>query len=221
MRRLRTAHAATPQAHLLSNGRYAVMLTGAGSGYSRWGDLAVTRWREDATRDDWGSYVFLRDVQSGDVWSAGYQPSGAEPDGYEVDVQRGPRRVRPARRADHHDARGRRLAGGRRRSAPRLGRQRGRPRAGDRGHVLRRARARAARRRHGAPGFLQAVRADRVSRPGRRAPRDAAAALARRARDLGGASRRRRRRGGGRAGDRDRPGPVPRAAAATSGRRSR
>ena len=84
VRRLRSAHAATPEAHLLSNGRYTVMLTGAGSGYSRWGDLGVTRWREDVTRDDWGAYVFLRDVQSGDVWSAGYQPSGVEPDSYDV-----------------------------------------------------------------------------------------------------------------------------------------
>ncbi len=84
VRRLRSAHDATPQAHLLSNGRYAVMVTGAGSGYSRWGDIGITRWREDATRDDWGAYVFLRDVQSGDVWSAGYQPSGVEPDSYDV-----------------------------------------------------------------------------------------------------------------------------------------
>ncbi|MET1085182.1 MAG: hypothetical protein ABWY12_19410, partial [Burkholderiales bacterium] len=38
----------------------------------------------DVTRDDWGTYVYLRDVQSGDVWSAGYQPSGVEPDRYEV-----------------------------------------------------------------------------------------------------------------------------------------
>ena len=83
-RRLTTAHTATPATHLLSNGRYAVMLTAAGSGYSRWRDLAVTRWREDATCDDWGSYVFLRDVDSGDVWSAGFQPSGAEPDAYDV-----------------------------------------------------------------------------------------------------------------------------------------
>ena len=60
------------------------MLTAAGSGYSRWRDLAVTRWREDATCDDWGSYIFLRDVRSGDVWSAGFQPSGVEPDDYDV-----------------------------------------------------------------------------------------------------------------------------------------
>ena len=83
-RRVASAHEAGLATHLLSNGRYAVMLTAAGSGYSRWQGLAVTRWREDATCDDWGSYVFLRDVRSGDVWSAGLQPSGAEPDTYGV-----------------------------------------------------------------------------------------------------------------------------------------
>ena len=60
------------------------MLTTAGSGYSRWRDLAITRWREDVTRDAWGTYVFLRDVDSGESWSAGYQPRGGEPDSYEV-----------------------------------------------------------------------------------------------------------------------------------------
>jgi cyclic beta-1,2-glucan synthetase len=83
-RRLRTPHQLTPQTHLLSNGRYSVMLTGVGSGYSRWQDLGVTRWREDPTRDDAGSYFFLRDIESGALWSAGYQPSGVEPDGYEA-----------------------------------------------------------------------------------------------------------------------------------------
>ncbi|PYU22271.1 MAG: phosphorylase [Acidobacteria bacterium] len=84
MRRFTTPHGSIPRTHLLSNGRYAVMLTTAGSGYSRWRDIAVTRWREDATRDCWGTYIFLRDAQSGEVWSAGYQPSGVEPDAYEV-----------------------------------------------------------------------------------------------------------------------------------------
>jgi len=82
VRRLHTAHDATPQVHLLSNGRYAVMLTAAGSGYSCWRDLGITRWRADATRDDTGSYIFLRDVESGRVWSAGYQPCGTEPEDY-------------------------------------------------------------------------------------------------------------------------------------------
>ena len=81
---LKSPHDATPRTRLLSNGRYVVMLTGAGSGYSRWRDLAVTRWREDVTCDAWGSYVFLRDVGSGNVWSAGYQPACVEPDDYNV-----------------------------------------------------------------------------------------------------------------------------------------
>jgi cyclic beta-1,2-glucan synthetase len=84
LRRFNSAHDATPSVHLLSNGRYAVMVTTAGSGYSRWRDLAVTRWREDCTCDAWGTYFFLRDRDSGQVWSAAYQPSGVEPDTYEV-----------------------------------------------------------------------------------------------------------------------------------------
>jgi len=84
VRRYRSPHDPVPRTHLLSNGRYAVMLTAAGAGYSRVLDLAVTRFREDVTRDCWGSFIFYRDMQSGDVWSAGYQASGAEPDSYEV-----------------------------------------------------------------------------------------------------------------------------------------
>jgi cyclic beta-1,2-glucan synthetase len=84
LRRFNSPHGSIPRTHLLSNGRYAVMITAAGSGYSRWRDIAVTRWREDVTRDSWGSYLFLRDMDSGEVWSAGHQPSGKEADSYEV-----------------------------------------------------------------------------------------------------------------------------------------
>lgn len=84
VRRFATPSDGTPRTQLLSNGRYSVMLTAAGSGYSRWKDLAVTRWREDPTKDCWGTYIFLRDEQTGSVWSAGYQPSCVEPDDYEA-----------------------------------------------------------------------------------------------------------------------------------------
>jgi cyclic beta-1,2-glucan synthetase len=83
-RKIMSPHLSTPATLLLSNSRYAVMLTAAGSGYSRWGDAAITRWREDATRDDCGSYIYLKDLRSGVVWSAGYQPTGAEPDAYSI-----------------------------------------------------------------------------------------------------------------------------------------
>src|SRR5437867_7440382 len=78
VRHFTSPHGVPPRAHLLSNGRYAVMLTTAGSGYSRWRDLALTRWREDVTCDAYGTYVFVRDVDSGETWSAGYQPCGVE-----------------------------------------------------------------------------------------------------------------------------------------------
>ena len=58
-----------PEVHLLSNGRYHVAVTAAGGGYSRWRDLAVTRWREDSTRDCWGTFCYLRDVETGEFWS--------------------------------------------------------------------------------------------------------------------------------------------------------
>ncbi|MES2470484.1 MAG: glucoamylase family protein [Verrucomicrobiota bacterium] len=73
-----------PEIHLLSNGRYHVAITSAGGGYSRWRDLAVTRWREDATRDCWGSFVYLRDVATGEFWSTSYQPTLTAVRGYEA-----------------------------------------------------------------------------------------------------------------------------------------
>jgi len=83
-RRVRYSPRDAPVTHLLSNGRYAVMLTAAGSGYSRWGEIAVTRWREDPTRDAEGSFVFLRDVDSGEVWSPATQPLGVPLDDADV-----------------------------------------------------------------------------------------------------------------------------------------
>ncbi|QDB99444.1 glucoamylase family protein [Mesorhizobium sp. 8] len=63
--------------NLLSNGRYSVMVSATGSGYSRWGELAVTRWQPDPTEDRLGSFVFLRDVETGDWWSATTEPRKA------------------------------------------------------------------------------------------------------------------------------------------------
>jgi cyclic beta-1,2-glucan synthetase len=66
MRILTQPTANQPEVQLLSNGRYHVMVTAAGGGYSRWKDLAVTRWREDTTvADDWGNFCYVRDLDSG------------------------------------------------------------------------------------------------------------------------------------------------------------
>jgi cyclic beta-1,2-glucan synthetase len=65
----------TPQVQLLSNGRYHVVVTQAGGGYSRWKDIALTRWREDSTCDNWGLFSYIRDVATGEFWSTSYQPT--------------------------------------------------------------------------------------------------------------------------------------------------
>ena len=84
IRVLERADTPVPEVQLLSNGRYHVMLTHAGGGYSRWKDLAVTRWREDGTRDHWGTFCYLRDVDSGTVWSTAHQPTLRPADHYEA-----------------------------------------------------------------------------------------------------------------------------------------
>jgi cyclic beta-1,2-glucan synthetase len=84
VRRYVTPHTLSPRTHLLSNGSYGVMVTNAGGGYSRRQDLALTRWREDLTTDAWGSFCYVRDLDTGDVWSTTYQPTLREPDEYEV-----------------------------------------------------------------------------------------------------------------------------------------
>ena len=84
LRRFSLPHFSLPSTHLLSNGNYSVMLTSAGSGYSRWKNLSINRWREDTTCDLWGSYIFLSDTQTKEYWSAGFQPTAVKPDFYEV-----------------------------------------------------------------------------------------------------------------------------------------
>ncbi len=63
-----------PQVHFLSNGRYGVMITSAGAGYSLWKDVALTRWRADTTLENSGTWIYLQDLESGRLWSSGYQP---------------------------------------------------------------------------------------------------------------------------------------------------
>ena len=68
-----------PHVHYLSNGRYSLLISATGGGFSRWGDFDLTRWRADTTRDDWGTWLYVQDRESGKLWSAGYQPTGVSP----------------------------------------------------------------------------------------------------------------------------------------------
>ncbi|WP_252727248.1 GH36-type glycosyl hydrolase domain-containing protein [Paracoccus sp. C2R09] len=61
--------------HILTNGRYSVTLTATGGGVSRWGPMAVTRWHGDPNRDDGGTRIWMRDLNTGRLTRIG----GADP----------------------------------------------------------------------------------------------------------------------------------------------
>ena len=84
MRILNQVAPPVPETQLLSNGRYHVMVSSAGGSYSRWNNLAVTRWREDSTCDNWGHFCYVQDVEDGGTWSTTWQPTQAEPKRQEV-----------------------------------------------------------------------------------------------------------------------------------------
>ncbi|HEX2720344.1 MAG TPA: glucoamylase family protein, partial [Candidatus Deferrimicrobium sp.] len=84
VRSFSTPDTPVPEVQLLSNGRYHVMITNSGGGYSRWKDIAVTRWREDGTCDNWGTFCYIRDTASGEYWSTAYQPTLKQPEKYEA-----------------------------------------------------------------------------------------------------------------------------------------
>ncbi len=76
-----------PEVQVLSNAVYHVMVSAAGGGYSRWNDLAITRWQEDPTCDSWGSFCYIRDLASGTFWSATHQPTLKPADEYQVNFE--------------------------------------------------------------------------------------------------------------------------------------
>ena len=84
VRIINTPNTITPELQLLSNGRYHVMITNAGGGYTRWKNLAVTRWREDITSDNWGSFCYIKDTESNLFWSSAFQPTLQQGENYEA-----------------------------------------------------------------------------------------------------------------------------------------
>lgn len=99
MRYINTPDTSIPDVQLLSNGNYNVMISNAGGGYSRWKDLAVTRWREDTTCDNWGTFCYIRDVDQDILWSNTYQPTLTEAKSYEALFTQGRAEIR---RVDHN-----------------------------------------------------------------------------------------------------------------------
>ena len=89
MRVIKTYNSRHPEIQLLSNGKYHVMISNAGGGYSRYNDLAITRWREDANLDNWGAFCYVRDLETGAYWSNTFQPTLKEPLSHEAIFSQG------------------------------------------------------------------------------------------------------------------------------------
>ena len=73
-----------PQLHVLSQGDASVLITNAGGGYSQWREMALTRWQADSSLDQWGTWIYIQDSESGELWSATCQPVGCAPESQEV-----------------------------------------------------------------------------------------------------------------------------------------
>lgn len=71
-----------PRAGLFSNGKYHVLLTQDGTGYSAFDGYFLTPWREN-TRGA-GTHLYLRDAESGTVWSSTFEPARNRPQVYEA-----------------------------------------------------------------------------------------------------------------------------------------
>jgi len=83
-----TPHTATPKTLLLSNGRYDLMVTNSGGGYSQWTGQELTRWRSDPTCDAMGSFCYLYEAAQNHLWSTTYHPVGGKVTQYAVDFTR-------------------------------------------------------------------------------------------------------------------------------------
>jgi cellobiose phosphorylase len=89
IRVINTPFTPIPEVQLLSNSKYQVMVTNSGGGYSRWRDIALTRWREDAVYDNWGLFCYIKDMDSGSYWSNTYQPTQQQAKNYEAIFSQG------------------------------------------------------------------------------------------------------------------------------------
>jgi len=76
----------TPLPHVAILGRlpYTIMITQCGAGYSRFEDLAVTRWRADGTRDASGQFCYVKDIARQHTWSVAHQPVCTPADSYQA-----------------------------------------------------------------------------------------------------------------------------------------
>ncbi|MGE5598757.1 MAG: GH36-type glycosyl hydrolase domain-containing protein [Bacteroidota bacterium] len=76
-----------PWVNVICPGDYGLVVSQSGGGYS-WRTHAslnrLTRWEQDLVRDDRGKFLYLRDDETGEYWSATWKPVCRRPDYYQV-----------------------------------------------------------------------------------------------------------------------------------------
>jgi len=80
--RFDSPHTSKPKTQLLGNGRYSLMITNSGGGFSQWRDFEITRWRSDRTRDSWGQCCYIHESDSDRLWSSTYHPTDVKVETY-------------------------------------------------------------------------------------------------------------------------------------------
>jgi len=77
-----------PWVNIVSNGTYGFVVSQNGGGFSWWenANLArLTSWTQDLVKDESGKFLYLRDDETGEVWSASWKPVCASYEHYEVE----------------------------------------------------------------------------------------------------------------------------------------
>ena len=73
-----------PVTHVMSNDTYQIMIDSSGSGYSKFKDRYINIWDSDWTSNEYGNYIYIKNVATEKVYSATYKPTLVEPESYEV-----------------------------------------------------------------------------------------------------------------------------------------
>ena len=72
-----------PELGIISNGQYTVLMNDRGSGFSRYRNIMLGRYRKISS-DHYGTYVYIRNLQDDHLWCNTYSPLDVMPEGYHV-----------------------------------------------------------------------------------------------------------------------------------------
>lgn len=72
-----------PELSVLSNSKYSVIINDRGNGYSKYRTIQLNRYRK-VTEQDYGLFMYVKDLKNKRVWSNTYAPTNIKPNNYEV-----------------------------------------------------------------------------------------------------------------------------------------